>query len=898
MRSRHRGLVGAGVAAVALLAGMDLTGQVAGPPEGRQHGLVDAVSAATRPGMSTVGLVVSDYPRLAQPAPRAAELTEAQVEDMVRYAIALAGGLSSRIAPDAEWVVIKPNIVELKQPGSGVITDWRVVKAVAKAVHEVVPQARITVAEGGAWIPPDRPDVLHNSFSTDVGDGFAVAGYRTMLQSPDLQGMEVDLLDLNFDETAEVSVPDGGYVADTYRLPMAVLECDFLISVPVLKVIGAVNMTGVLKNFVGIAPGMVYGWPKMTGYPAGGPNPGLPHGPGVLDEVIVDLVSVAEADFAVVDAIVGMERAKTDRDDGRPVRLNTVIVSPDLVAADAVAAQLIGFNPADLEYLTLAAYRGLGQCDPATIRVNGSPLEGAVRRFEKYPVEEDHYGQGCRTWLLAGPLPADPEAPREQVDVARPGALPGQNGWSAPIYFHDDRIDLDRYFHDPVDCRVYAYTEVAAPADQEAELWVGSDEGLRVWLNGEPVYDFRGRRHHRLPNDRPRVRLHAGDNALLVRADQTRGRFDFSLNLCEVEPDPRYEGNRVKGLQFAVPTVDSLPAVETLELAVPRAGTQIPAGAVLLDSARFVRSFDLLIGSLEGCLRGAGEPVSPVQVMGGTGHAFRLSVADSLRLDWAAQTGLTESLALYEGLGHEVRCVTAAADDPEFPDRQQEAWAAIRASIDGGMPATARFGPFYWVVKGYHADREQCFISTFMAGTEAVELADLGMGSDEGPGGLEVLILGATRPADPRETARRALDFAVGEARAAPHGRSHRGLDGLDHWVRELEAGRLGDAFGLRLTAGVTAQRRAQAGPYLRETAALFPDPAAGLLRGAAACYEAEAERLAQVAAMFPLLGAPEPAADVADPEARARAAGLLREAREWEARGVAQVEEALGGMR
>ena len=143
--------------------------------------LVDAVSAATRPGMSVVGLITSEYEQLEKPVARDAELSEGQVEDMVRYAVAMSGGLHQQIEPDAEWIVIKPNIVELKERGSGVITDWRVVKGLIKIVHEVVPEARITIAEGAAWILPEKEEVVQTRFGGDIGDGFALAGYRQLL---------------------------------------------------------------------------------------------------------------------------------------------------------------------------------------------------------------------------------------------------------------------------------------------------------------------------------------------------------------------------------------------------------------------------------------------------------------------------------------------------------------------------------------------------------------------------------------------------------------------------------------------------------------------------------------------------------------------------------------------
>ena len=393
MSARMKTQIRRGLALAVLCTAIGL--DIAGTPERDDESgftLVDAVSAATKPGMSVVGLVASDYARLAEPVARDAELTETQVEDMVRHAIDLAGGLRMRIDPQARWVVIKPNIVELKEQGSGVVTDWRMVKALIRIVHEIVPNARITIAEGpGGWIPPGSVEVEGN---VEIGDGFATAGYRALVEDEELAGIDLDIVDLNFDDPAEMAVPDGGNARDRFHIPNSILECDFLIGASLLKIHDGVGMINAMKNFVGIAPGIIYGWAKSEGYPPYSGNPGIPHHPGILDETIVDLVSCAEVDFALVDAIVGMERFKTDQyGSGSPVRLNTILASADVVAADAVSAQLIGLNPDDVEFLTLAAYKGLGQCDLDNIKVKGTPLEEVAVRFEKCPADWGVFGE-------------------------------------------------------------------------------------------------------------------------------------------------------------------------------------------------------------------------------------------------------------------------------------------------------------------------------------------------------------------------------------------------------------------------------------------------------------------------------------------------------------------------
>lgn len=678
-------ICGLTLAALSLAVGLDIS-RTPAPQPSPGFSLIDAVSAATRPGMSVVGLIGSDYERLEAPVSRGAELTESQVEDMVRQAVAMAGGLYNRIAPDAEWVVIKPNIVELKTRESAVITDWRVVKALVKIVYEVVPQARVTIAEGGAWVPPERAAQVGESADSNVGDGFAIAGFRQLLTDPELAGIDLDIVDLNFDETAEVEVPDGGYVFPKYHVPLTVLECDFLITVPVLKIIGGVGMTNAMKNFVGIAPGLIYGWPKMRGYP---------------------------------------------------------------------------------------------------------------------------------------------------------GALPDQDGWS------------------------------------------------------QPVYEHQGRRRHHLPNDRERVQIHAGPNTVLVRAGQTRSSFDFNLNICEVETDPRYDGNRVWGLKFTVPAGQTPAAGQVDELAFTNEESgEIPADATILQGIRVDRYRDPLIGALEGSLRFMGEEIPLARLSGVAGRAFRLCVADSLDRDEAAKVALSSTADLYANLGYRVRVISVPEEAPNFIASQQEAWEAIRASIDRKAPAIAHTGWSYGLVNGYHPRKEQYYAARDRGRQSRIESDELGAG-DHG-GGLNVLLFEERQPVDPRTAERSSLRFAVEEARRqdAPGSRLHSGLNGFAYWIEATEKGAIADDHDLSYIIAEMQENRTAAGEYLRGISSQYPDAVAASLRQAGECYDREVEYLDRLAELVPYRRNSE--VDMEDPQARQELGKLLRQAYSWERQAVEEIERTL----
>ena len=510
-------------------------------------------------GNAVVGIVRSDYAELKEPVPPDQDLTRAQIEEVVRGAMEAIGGMDAFVGPDDRWVVIKPNIVHALARGSGDITDAYVVWAVVKLVYEANPSARISIAEAPAgWISPGHPEAMD---AVQVTDGFANSGFRQIAEDPDLKEAQIDFIDLNFDEADSVK---GIATGDFYWRPRTVRDCDVFINVPVLKVTNVIGFTGAMKNMVGIMPGMKYGWAKNQGFPPWSGNPGLPnHRSGLFDEMIVDIVSMARIDLNVVDAIVGLEKGRVQEEGGRPRRLNTIIAGADPVAVDAVCTRLVGFNPDDFEFVTLGERLGLGVGDLDRIELVGQPLSEVETRFEKKPKwdERAHYGQSNRTWLLKGLFDLKDES-RWRPDPKTLAPKPGENGWSEPVYFHDDKINLKAYYGRRRDCVAYAYTEFIAPRAQSAELWVGSDEGLIIWLNGDEVYRFERTRRHRLPNDQVPVEIRAGRNTLLVEAIQRWKDFDFSLNVCEPEKDERYDGNRVMGLKFTVPGVELAAAVD------------------------------------------------------------------------------------------------------------------------------------------------------------------------------------------------------------------------------------------------------------------------------------------------------------------------------------------------
>jgi len=299
---------------------------------------------------------------------------DAEVETLVRQAVALAGGLESIVGP-GDTVLIKPNLVWDAAPDEGYTTDPRVTRAVIQLAQEAG-AGQIIVADGAALYRDGR-----DARGATVA-AFYRCGYdadRNMVD--DVTG--VPLVDLNnsggIDQhdpnLVRKAYPQNGLIQSSYWLPNIVLDADVLISVPVLKNHSHAGVTLALKNQFGIAPSDVYHSPGSQMF-----KDALSHASDDLGRHIVDLNLARPLDFAVVDGLRGMidgpiGGALADP----PMRL--ILAGADPVALDTVSALVMGYDPSTVPYLGWADGVGLGTGDVAQITVRGLRVSQVRRDF-------------------------------------------------------------------------------------------------------------------------------------------------------------------------------------------------------------------------------------------------------------------------------------------------------------------------------------------------------------------------------------------------------------------------------------------------------------------------------------------------------------------------------------
>jgi uncharacterized protein (DUF362 family) len=134
-----------------------------------------------------------------------------------------------------------------------------------------------------------------------------------------------------------------------------------------------VGATLSMKNFFGVVPGAVYGWPKNVLHWAG------------INESIVDLSHVFPATFAVVDGIEAMEGNGPIQGDSRHV--GVLVAGGDLPAVDSTCCRVMGINPQKIPYLSLASLQG------QTVELNVSQVGEKISEVQSsFKVLPDYRG--------------------------------------------------------------------------------------------------------------------------------------------------------------------------------------------------------------------------------------------------------------------------------------------------------------------------------------------------------------------------------------------------------------------------------------------------------------------------------------------------------------------------
>ena len=253
--------------------------------------------------------------------------------DAIPYADALA---------DWDRVLIKVNFITTKNWETGATTDPIIVEALVNKIRELGKE--VIIVESDAQTT--------NADKAWVTSGMSELGER----------LDVPFINMrHVDEKIELEVPGG---RELKKIKVAKIATESgIVSAAKLKTHMGTKVTLGLKNMFGMLTTKFKGKYHIRG----------------MDKVIHDINKTLPPQLTIIDGFVAMEGKGPVH--GNPVKMNTVIASVDPVAADSVAAQVMGFTPVEIDHIKWSHESGIGTM--TDIEVIGNSIESVKRNFQR-----------------------------------------------------------------------------------------------------------------------------------------------------------------------------------------------------------------------------------------------------------------------------------------------------------------------------------------------------------------------------------------------------------------------------------------------------------------------------------------------------------------------------------
>ena len=244
----------------------------------------------------------------------------------------------------AGWktVLIKVNFITVQTWDTGATTDPMVVEGIIKKLKDL--PVKIYIVESDATM-------------TNADGAFKATGMKEMAER---NGIEC--LNLRYGEDkVKIDIPSGTAL-DSITVPRLVTE-SAVISAAKLKTHGSTKVTLGMKNMFGLLPDKFKGKYHIKG----------------ISKVIADINTAIRPVLTVIDGFVAMEG--NGPSNGSPVKMDLIIAGKDVVATDATACRIMGFDPHEVAHIRMAYERKLGEIDD--IEVLGEEINSVKRQFKR-----------------------------------------------------------------------------------------------------------------------------------------------------------------------------------------------------------------------------------------------------------------------------------------------------------------------------------------------------------------------------------------------------------------------------------------------------------------------------------------------------------------------------------
>lgn len=166
----------------------------------------------------------------------------------------------------------------------------------------------------------------------------------------------IDAIEHAGNDYKKVGIPSGVSLKEA-EVESALLECDAFVNIPIFKQHEGVEITGCLKNLMGLTSRNT-----NTYFHNGSGKSGWYADVPFLSQCIADVNLIRKPDLCIADATEFIT-SNGPFGPGNVVKAKKIVAGTDIVAVDAVGAQILGHVPADILPIKLAHKHGLGEMD-------------------------------------------------------------------------------------------------------------------------------------------------------------------------------------------------------------------------------------------------------------------------------------------------------------------------------------------------------------------------------------------------------------------------------------------------------------------------------------------------------------------------------------------------------
>lgn len=309
-------------------------------------------------------------------------------------AIELIGGINE-VAKGKNRILLKPNLVNTNPSDT---TNPKVVEALAKLMKNAGKE--VCIGEAGAAsirnINTSVKGYVCRTKNVDIlkalqDDIFKSTGYDDLSKR-----FGIPLENLHVGNLVKMKVSDNFVFKEIY-VHKTMSDVDLVCSVPMMKTHGLATVTLALKNIgLGGYPGMMYGTVRSLVH-----QEGIKVEPTGTSAITIDMVKANKLGLSVIDATTAMEgQGPSVSRGGRLVNMNLIIASKNALAADMVAANIMGFDPMEIDTFKWAWRAGMNPLNLNDIQIVGEKIGKVRQQFTRprvipYTMIAKWYGPAC-----------------------------------------------------------------------------------------------------------------------------------------------------------------------------------------------------------------------------------------------------------------------------------------------------------------------------------------------------------------------------------------------------------------------------------------------------------------------------------------------------------------------